>query len=425
LHPALSVPTQKSHFIRAIGNTERHIQRGMSETEFHKYLSPIIESLHCGHTQLRPSVAMEEYNRKFGKYFPFDVTVIGRRAFLSSGVPDTARGSEILKINGTATSSILQNIRYRASTEGMSIASKDHYLGRHFAELYSSNYLQLDSFDIELKDWKSKAIVSRTFPASNYRIEDELDMAVISEMDSLQAVVLTLPSGSSGVETSALIEKIFKAINDKRFPNLVIDLRDNEDFKDSDGVMLFSHLIADPLPYFDRVVLSTADSATYNQLYVNEKSFTAAVPAFVGAISPSDTLITYNLPAIYSEESKKLSTYHGNVFVLVNGGTGPAAADFAKYLQTKNRAIIIGQEIHAGFHGSCDAGETYLKLPHSQLRISLPFASYSAQVPAGDNRLIPNHMVDYAIEDVVEKRDLEMEACRHLMLGNAGTAKSN
>jgi hypothetical protein len=425
LHPALYAPAQKSHFIRAIGNTERHVQRNMSETEFHKHLSPVIESLHCGHTQLRSSPAMEEYNRKFGKYFPFDVTVIGRRAFLLSGVPETVRGSEIVTINGTATSSILQNIRYKASTEGMSTASKDHFIGKHFAELYGANYIQSDSFDIELKNLNSKTIESRTYLASNYRIEDEIETAFLSELDSLQAVVLKIPSGASEPETHVSLEKMFRTINEKRFPNLVIDLRDNKEFRESDGAVLFSHLIADPIRYFDRIVLSTADSAIYGQLYVNEKPFNEAIPAFLAAISATDSLITYNHPANYSDESETINTFHGNVFLLINGGTSPAAADFAKHLQSKNRAIIIGQEIHAGFHGSCDAGETYLSLPHSKLRISLPFASYSADIPHDDRRLIPDHIVDYTIEDMVEKNDLEMEFCRQLMLGSTRTAKSN
>jgi hypothetical protein len=424
LHIAFAEPVQKEHFTRMIGNTDRHIERTMSETEFSKYLSPVIESLRCGHTQLFPSSAMEEYNRKFGKYFPFAITVIGRRAFLTQDVADSAKGSEILKINGTLMSSILQNLRYKASTEGTAVAAKDHFIAKHFADLYNRNYLPTDSFKIELKDWKKKQLREHTFAAAGFRIEEEPEKEIIRKIDSIQTVILDLPSV---LETSdQLLDKVFPMFSGTGISNLIIDLRDNDGFRTSDAAFLYSHLTAQPFSYFDRIEMTSGDSSLFKKMFIGDRKLTESVRDFNTNIVQTDTIIYYTNHPSLKTFSNKSATFNGNVYVLVNGGSNSPAIDFARSIQLQKRGIVIGQDAATSFHGTCDAGEASIILPNSKLRITLPFATYRlATVGIEEHTLRPDHVVQYSIGEIIEKKDKEMDVCRELIVSNCCTAKSN
>jgi hypothetical protein len=398
----------------------------MDEAQFLKYLSPVVESLHCGHTQLLPSESTQLYNRRFGKYFPFDPLIIGRRAFLWRDVTDTARGSEILKINGTVVSSILQNIRYKASTEGFSTASKDYFLSRNFADLYAANYPQSDSFTIELKDFKTKEIRTQTLASARFHPREEIETGILEEIDSLQSVVLRIPSGLNDSIMQAFLQKVMPMLNEKRYTNLVIDLRDNEKFRDSFGSMIYSYVSSEPFTYLDRIEIGTGDSSILHQLYIDSRKFREAAPAFYASLNRTDTLVTVENHPILKQYAQNAATFNGNVYVLINGGSNSAAADFAKFVQMRKRGVVIGQESYAGFHGSCDAGTTSIKLPNSGIRVSLPLANYRVSGLQKPNfRLIPDYPVQYSINDIIENKDREMETCRDLIIANCCTAKSN
>jgi hypothetical protein len=424
LHTAFADPVKKEHFTRMIGNAERHIQRTMSETEFSKYLSPVIESIHCGHTQVYPSSAMEEYNRKFGKFFPFEMTVIGRRAFLTQDVADSAKGSEILKINGLQMSSILQNLRQKASTEGTAVSAKDQFVAKHFADLYNRNYLPTDSFKVELKDWNKKYVAEHTFAAVGFRLEEEPEEEIIKRIDSIQTVVLRPPSFLENAEQ--FFDKTFSMLGGNGISNLIIDLRENTKFRTSDAVFLYSHLTAQPFSYYDRMEMRSADSSLFEEVFIDNKRMTESMPEFARNITKTDTVTLYSNHASLKANGTKTASFNGNVYILVNGGSSSEAIDFARSIQLLKRGTVIGQEAATSFHGSCDAGEASIILPNSKLRITLPFATYRlATRPMEESLLHPDHVVHYTIAEIIEKRDKEMEICRDLIVANCCTAKSN
>jgi hypothetical protein len=427
LHPGLKSTEAKADFNRMVQNTERHLQRNLPESEFIKYLSPIIESIHCGHTQLSPSAMSQEYNQKFGKFFPYDVTVFGRRAYLTENVADTARGTEILKVNGVTMSAILQSLRYKASTEGMSAAAKDHYLSKHFASLYAANYVQTDSFHLETKDFTSRKISSRTVAAVNYKLRDETQLHAITEIDSLQTMIIVLPEGLDDKSMKAFFDKVFTVVKQKAHSNVIIDLRDNEQFRDSYGAILYSYLSSDAFTYVNTIELGSADEKLLNELYVADRRLKDADPMFMSNLLKTDSSIVYNNHPNLNPYQHNPSAYSGNLHVLINGGSSSAAADFAAFTQLKKRGIVVGQDIHAGFHGSCNADEISIQLPNSRIRITLPLATF--KVSGGEKfhnyPVVPDYAVQYSIADVVNRRDKELETSLRLIVENCCTAKSN
>lgn len=426
LHPALSDHAKKSHFSRVTANAERHIQRNTTENEFYRLIVPAIEGIHCGHTQVLPSRATQDYNRRFGKYFPFELTVIGRRAFLLDVVADSAAGSELLKINGEDMASVLDNLRYRVSTEGVSESDKDYLLGRKFADLYSVNYLQTDSFKICLKDFKTKQVGTYTFAASGYRVRESMSSEPVTTIDSIQTVILRFPNYNSDFSMKGLMDKIVPMINQSRYANMIIDLRDTPSFRERDAAELHSYLSPNGSQYIVSIALTSADTTLYQRLWLNDKKFREAAPGFSSSIISTDSTILYSGHPRSNEDGPRPAVFSGNLFVIVNGGSSSAAVDLAKILQTQKRAVVVGQETFSSFHGTCDSGTASFVLPHSGLRMTLPFATYKLDASlTKDMRLVPDHVAEYEIDDLVAKKDPELEICRNLILASCCSAKSN
>lgn len=426
LHPALSDQAKKNQFTRMIGNAERHIQRNTSENELYRLIAPAIESIHCRHTQVLPSPATEDYNRRFGKYFPFQLTIIGRRAFLLDGVADSAAGSELLKINGDDIDAVLQNLRDKVATEGVSESDKEYLLGKHFSDLYSLNYLQTDSFKVSLRDFKTKKVHLHTFPASGYRVRETSSQDPLKTIDSIQTVILDFPSSAGAFSMTAFMKKIVPMINESRYANMIVDLRGNHAFSESDAATLYSHLTPGPSRYFNSIALTSGDTLLLQRLSFDNRKFRDAAPNFSSSIVRTDSMIHYSAHPALKEAPSQPSVFSGNLFVIIDGGSSSAAIDVAKVLQTQKRAVVVGQESFASFHGTCDLGKASVSLPHSGLRVTLPFAIYTPPVALrNDMRLIPDHIAEYNIDDLVAKRDPEMEICHNLILANCCSAKSN
>jgi hypothetical protein len=427
LHPGLYDFTAKGEFERIIADSKRRITRNMTESDFYKLLTPIIEAIHCGHTQLRHSEITEEFNRKYGKYFPFKITVNGRKAYLLEDVADTARGLEIIKVNGQPMATVLNNLKDKVSTEGLSGSTKDYFLARSFASLYSIYYDQPDSFKLQLKNPKSKHISNNSFASRNVMVSDPGRSPELKEIDSLQTAILTISDFVSEKDMSLFLENSFNTIQHNGYSNLIIDLRDNEGHEDYLGPLLYSYLSTEPFRYYDRIDLKTADTLKLNSLFISNKTFSQAAPSFVSNLAVTDSAITFiNHPNLAIHEFQQHG-FHGQVYIIVNAGTQSSAAELAVLASATKRALVIGQETPSNFHGNCNTGTAYLTLPNSRIRVTLPLAKYklSTENENYTHSLIPDYAIKYSVPDIMERKDKEMETCIQQIVENCCSARSN
>ncbi len=104
----------------------------------------------------------------------------------------------------------------------------------------------------------------------------------------------------------------------------------------------------------------------------------------------------------------------GTVYILINGGTGSAAAEFAAIVRSNKRGIFIGREAGGGYYGNCSLATPVLTLPHSGIRLAVPLGRYELAVSPGEaagHGVIPEHQT----EDLLLDRDRELETCFDLI----------
>ena len=109
--------------------------------------------------------------------------------------------------------------------------------------------------------------------------------------------------------------------------------------------------------------------------------------------------------------------YTKKIIVLINGGSFSASCLVSAYLKDNNRAIFIGEETSGAIEG-CNAGITpYYILPNTKLKIRVPAFRIQHDICKTNtgHGIIPDYKIDYTINDIFAKKDLELQKVKELL----------
>lgn len=336
-------------------------------------------------------------------YFPagFKVTdnkLFIQRAFENEGVLKPAM--EILSINGLTVDEVLNRLYACIPSDGKIRSFQQRTLDISFPWMYYLYVERPESFRLEIKDEQGN-IVTHTISAltrdqmvenvknqeiSNEEVEDTLTgiEQVYSFEINDQYALLTLRSFTRQlvedykVNSRKLYKEIFQELMKKGVEVLVVDLRDN-----SGGLNEFSD---DILPY---VVPEGAQGV------------------FKISHSWEGKTREYKIP------NRDKWAFEGTIYALVNGRTYSAASTFVRNLKEFANAIVVGEETGTRYEGFAAGSSQYVTLPKSGYRISIPRYSFDLfpndKQQTTDRGILPDHLISYSIDVVIEKRDLELE----------------
>ena len=114
----------------------------------------------------------------------------------------------------------------------------------------------------------------------------------------------------------------------------------------------------------------------------------------------------------------KENVFTGQLYVLINGITFSSAADLAADLRKTTNAIFIGEESGGLFEGPTGGNSIVIQLPNSKIMVrispNIQIGSQYQKHPIGRG-VLPDHPIEYFIDDLVRKRDPEMEKAFRLI----------
>ena len=120
-------------------------------------------------------------------------------------------------------------------------------------------------------------------------------------------------------------------------------------------------------------------------------------------------------------QAPKPDVFHGQLYVLINGITFSSAGDLAAALRKQTEAIFIGEESGGAFEGPTGGTSIVVELSNSKIMVRISpqihLSSGYKQHPFGRG-VLPDHPIQYTIEDVLSQRDLELEKALDLINGN-------
>jgi len=416
IHPGLNWYTDKSSLDRTFSGLKSNLQKTTSEAEFFQQLSPLIEQIHCGHTELYPSVTTEEYYARFAKQFPLSLWITGDSTVVVKDYEGISKGSTVLSINGYNQTEVVHRIRSAIASDGQNQTYKSFRLQHEFPALHARYTQPADTFAVKIKDINGQIKTIRI--AGSERTTLKSDYATAQINNSLQTLILKIPSFATSQDFPSFLNETFGKIAEQKITTLIIDLRNNQGGKDDYGALLYAYLTNQPFRYYHRISVATADSTVLNRLSVGNLPLLKVLPGYTSNIEKTNGVYAYMNHSNLGIQQPQQIAFKGTVYILINGGTFSSAAEFAAIARSNKRGIFIGQEAGGGYYGNCSLATPILTLPNSKIRLAVPLGRYELAVSSVGvigHGVIPDYQTIYQLEDLLVNKDKELERCFELI----------
>jgi hypothetical protein len=431
MHPSIGIYKPREYYVRLFGDLVRSITDSLTEKEFRVRLKLVADELHCGHTEILHSQAFyKEISRVRQNFSPYIFIPVQDRVYLLATLnkqPDSLlkKGTEITRINGIATDSMLRYARRFISSDGYVTTAKDHYLQLGFNSAYTGLFGRPDTFNVEVSDGKTiknvkyaavrpKAMPSLPFGPRNDSLLTRFRRAAVGYrfLDPDNKTMLVRIERFANVGKNRAYRKIFRKLRKNRSENLVIDLRNNGGGNLMNSYRLLSYLINEPQTQTLRTRIRKYPYKRYTKgnVWFRFTRLAYKVAGTKKTVNDTDHFI-------YTIRPRKRNHFGGKIFVLINGGSFSASSLVAAYLKGTGRAYFIGEET-GGTGEGCNAGITpYYRLPNTKLRIRMPafrvVHDVSPQITG--KGVMPDYRTQYTFRDIVTRQDLEMKKVKELL----------
>jgi hypothetical protein len=150
-HPNLYLYTSQAEFNNYFDSLYKTIVKPMTELEFYNLITLLNSKIKDGHTMMLPGEDAVNYHNKNSGFMPLYIIAIDNRLFVKMNCSsDTLlkEGDEVLNINGTSTTEIMQQLLSRQIRDGYNLTYPNWILSNYFKEYYSFSFGHPLSFTI-------------------------------------------------------------------------------------------------------------------------------------------------------------------------------------------------------------------------------------------------------------------------------------
>ncbi len=451
LHPGLYRYVTPRELDRRFAALEARLRDGATLVDAYLAVAAFTGGLRCGHTFPNPtnqSTAVAGTVFQTTPRVPFYFRWLERAMVVTDDVSAERvfpPGTEIVSINGVATTTILERLLPYTRADGGNDAKRIANLAVHPAERF-------EAFDIyfplvfrpPVGDWtfviRSPGGATRTVRAAATDLAQRMVV-----YDSLRRVArdTTSPPWTLRIENGiatlrmpswvtfndkwdwkGFVQRAFEEIEDRRAPTLVIDIRGNEGGT-SVGDEILAHLVdreimpnqfrrytryraipGDLRPYLDTWDRSFDDWG--------EAARPDAAPAGAGTTGLF-RLTRYDSDTAGGTIKPASPRFRGRVFVLVGADNSSATFEFALAVRENKLGALVGQPTGGNQRGINGGAFYFLRLPLSGIEVDLPLIGSFAPALRPDAGLDPDVLVRVAATDIAAGRDPELEAVRRLV----------
>jgi hypothetical protein len=430
MHPAVGIYQPRSYYSHLFETFIGSLNDSLTEKQFRLKLKLLINELHCGHTEVMAS--WRYYREATGlklNYSPYVFLPVEDRLFVIANLnkkqdSTLRKGYEVTQLNNIKVDSVLRYSRRFVSRDGFNETAPKFYVQSAFNSFFLVLFGRPDSFNVEYK--KDKAIKTATYRAIKLKSMPPLPLERIDSlltryrragmkfkyMDSGKRTLYLKLDKFSHRKFGKAYRKTFRRLKKNQSGNLVIDLRGNGGGSLANAYKLLSYLIDTPQT-------QTLRTAIKNYPYKNytKGNFLFRLTRGVYKIIGTKKTVNDTDNFIYTIRPVKKNHFNGHVYVLVNGGSFSASCLVSAYLKRRRNTTFIGEET-GGAQEGCNAGVTpYYRLPNTGLRIRVPAFRIVHDVSPNitGHGIIPDFPVTRKIEDLLQRKDPELEKTKQLI----------
>ena len=391
-HPNLYLYTSKKDFDALLDSIYDSIGNN-TQIEFFNKICRLNSSIKDGHTYFLLSKEYRNYADREKFFLPLDVYIKGNRLFILHNYSEdqsNMAGAEIISLNGKKAETIIKQLMDQQIRDGYNLNYPRWILNNYFRSYYSYSFGTPEIFMMEIK--LNNEIITKHIKAlprkkiAEHRIQSlgSISMkgqGIVLELDKQnKQAKLTVKSFDNNLlkntynqQFKSSIKEAFDKIIGSNIQNLTIDLKDNQGGDISNASFLCSYLIDQPF----KLVLKGPQSK-------------------------------------WTKPQKEM--YHNKIFVLINGGSFSATGMTASALRMHKKGVFIGEE--TGGNKVILSGNAWeYKLPNTKIECYISHRTYLLNEGQNDGHgIIPDHLVEYNIENILLKRDLENIVISNLLI---------
>lgn len=369
------------------------IEDGMTEIEFYRLINPIVVDIHCGHTNLSISEALQMNRKEDAKFFPLDVTLINNRLYIleddeSTGV---SAGDEILSINKKTGDEIINTLIKNISGDGKNRAKPRYIISKFFNNKFYDFVDESNSFVVQLrkKDNKTYSANLNGMYKEKYNTNawalhflefkdgDYYNSTIYDDYAILNIKVFMKEKEN---DFNSFLDNFFSELQKQSINKLVIDLRGNYGGSPEMAKALLSHLITREIDYFNCQL-----PFVYNMI------------GYQKPISPSTT------------------GFKGEIVVLTDGACFSTTDQFCSLFKYHDLGAIVGMET-GGTYVCTDSSKEIL-LNNTRIRLHYSTSVYKVAVEGLSDYegLKPDVAISPSIDSLLNHKDLIMEKAINIL----------
>ncbi|MCJ7484956.1 MAG: S41 family peptidase [Candidatus Aminicenantes bacterium] len=400
----------------------------LTELDFYLRLLPLIAEVKDGHTRGQLSSPAGSFLDDQPIIVPVGLRFLGGKAYVFRNLSSDAsikEGAELLAINGMPAGEVLLKLLPLMPSDAGIPTRKLRQLEfpAAFGRLFALRFGRADSYRLRLRPRQSKEVREVMVPGIKgkdvARILNERypDMAKHPPRYELAfrgaTAVLTIQSFGDDPQKGSLpypefLITTFRTLEEKKTPNLIIDLRGNGGGLDEYGKLLFAYVMDRPFLYY--WTLETKKDHYDLFRFTNESAKDAeelAKPLKKNVRGWFDVLGHPN-SGLQKPQNPRFT---GRVAILIDGLSFSATGETTSLFHYHKKAVFFGEECGSGYYGNTSGFMVTATLPNTRIQVRIPLVLYTMAVDGypKDRGIVPDHPVTPTIEDLLAGRDVVME----------------
>ncbi|GAB4036325.1 S41 family peptidase [Spirosoma gilvum] len=419
-HPEMYRYTPKSRFDSLFAATASQLHSPMTQQAFYVTMVPLLVALRDGHIKWIVSGRDEHYPFSTDKLFPLKLYFLGEKAWIvgNYGTGSVPNGAEVMSINGKSMARIVQTLLPNMTyADGDRIGGKLEDLNNFFSGYYATFIGAPDTFDVayrlgsETQTVTLAPVTEQTIKTYVEQHKGKPQLPYRLTFPDKQTAVMTIErfwGAKKEQDYKAFLAESFREIKRQGIQHLVLDLRNNEGGEESWGVELYSYLAQHPFRYYDHISVRQKKGFSFpawsSKLYRMAK--------FMVVKKRGDAYVFTHHKGLHTTKPKA-GAYAGKLYVLLNGTSFSVTTELSARIHADKRAVFIGQESGGGYKLNSSGIFAITQLPNSKIDLGIGMFGFNmanvSAYPYTDRGIIPDHLVEPTVEDILTQRDRIMD----------------
>ena len=399
----------------------------LTELDFYLRLLPLVAEIKDGHTRAQLSTPAGALLDDQPIIIPVGLRFLGGRTYVFRNLSSETgikEGAELLAINGMPAGEVLSDLLSLIPSDAGIPTRKLRQLEfpDNFGRLFALRFGRPDSYRLRLRLYQSKEVREVTVPGikgkdvARILFERYPDAAKRRPLYELTyrgtTAVLTIRGFGDDPEKGSLpypefLKNAFRALEKKKTPNLIIDLRGNGGGMDEYGKLLFAHVMDRPFLYY--WTLETKKDRYDLFRFTNETAKDAedlAKPLKKNARGWFDVLGHPNSGL----QKPQYPRFTGRVAILIDGLSFSATGETTSLFHFYKKAVFFGEECGSGYYGN-SSYMVMATLPNTRIQVRMPLVLNAMAVDGypKDRGIVPNFPISPTIDDLLAGRDPVLE----------------